>query len=112
MTVPEGRLFLLGDERQGSLDSTAHLTDAASGTVARSAVSARVDAVAWPMDGMLQSPSGFETLGALSSPGPLRTIVALVIVGGVLVLGGGAYGPIAKRFGSRDRTNPGSAGAR
>jgi signal peptidase I len=112
VTVPEGRLFLLGDERQGSLDSTAHLTDAASGTVARSAVSARVDAVAWPMDGMLQSPSGFETLGALSSPGPLRTIVALVIVGGVLVLGGGAYGPIAKRFGSRDRTSPGSAGAR
>ncbi|WP_210577478.1 signal peptidase I [Streptomyces sp. GESEQ-4] len=112
VTVPEGRLFLLGDERQGSLDSTAHLTDAASGTVARSAVSARVDAVAWPMDGMLQSPSGFETLGALSSPGPLRTIVALVIAGGVLVLGGGAYGPIAKRFGSRGRTSPGPAGAR
>ncbi|MEV1083708.1 signal peptidase I [Streptomyces sp. NPDC050211] len=112
VTVPEGRLFLLGDERQGSLDSTAHLTDAASGTVARSAVSARVDAVVWPMDGMLQSPSGFETLGDLSSPGPLRTIVALVIVGGVLVLGGGAYGPIAKRFGSGNRTSAGSAGAR
>ncbi len=30
VTVPKGRLFLLGDERSGSLDSTAHLTDAAA----------------------------------------------------------------------------------
>ncbi|MFI9762335.1 signal peptidase I [Streptomyces sp. NPDC051963] len=112
VTVPEGRLFLLGDEREGSLDSTAHLTDAAGGTVARSAVSARVDAVVWPMDGMLKRPTGFQTLGALSEPGPLRTIVALVIAGGVLVLGGGAYGPIAKRFGSHNRTSPELAGVR
>ncbi|WP_086752380.1 signal peptidase I, partial [Streptomyces scabiei] len=33
--VPKGRLFLLGDERSGSLDSTAHLTEAGSGTVPR-----------------------------------------------------------------------------
>ncbi|MFJ5999210.1 signal peptidase I [Streptomyces sp. NPDC092370] len=97
VAVPKGRLFLLGDERGNSVDSTAHLTDAASGTVARSAVDARVDAVVWPMKGMLERPTGFEPLGALSSPGPLRTITLLVIVGAVLVLGGGAYGPIAKR---------------
>ncbi|KOG34794.1 signal peptidase I [Streptomyces resistomycificus] len=112
--VPEGRLFLLGDERQGSLDSTAHLTDAAGGTVARSAVTARVDAVVWPMDGMLARPTGFEPLGALSSPGPLRTVIAMIVVGAVLVLGGGAYGPVAKLLGgrgrSRTRTEP--AGAR
>ncbi|MFI2434991.1 signal peptidase I [Streptomyces sp. NPDC018693] len=110
VTVPEGRLFLLGDERAGSLDSTAHLTDAASGTVARSAVTGRVDAVVWPMDGMLGRPTGFETLGALSQPGPLRLIVALIVVGAVLVLGGGAYGPIAKLLSRRGRTEP--AGAR
>ncbi|NUR39286.1 MAG: signal peptidase I [Streptomyces sp.] len=104
VTVPKGRLFLLGDERQGSLDSSAHLTDAASGTVAVSAVTARVDAVVWPMDGMLKEPSGFKELGALSSPGPLRTITALIIGGAVLVLGGGAYGPIAKRLGKRRGT--------
>ncbi|MFD5159168.1 signal peptidase I [Streptomyces hawaiiensis] len=97
VTVPEGRLFLLGDERGNSVDSTAHLTDAASGTVARSAVDARVDAVVWPMKGMVERPTGFEPLGALSSPGPLRTITLLVIAGAALVLGGGAYGPIAKR---------------
>jgi signal peptidase I len=111
--VPEGRLFLLGDERRGSLDSTAHLSDAARGTVASSAVTARVDAVVWPMDGMLERPTGFQALGALSQPGPLRTIVALIVAGAVLVLGGGAYGPIAKLFGgARTRTRTEPAGAR
>lgn len=111
--VPDGRLFLLGDERQGSLDSTAHLTDAAQGTVARSAVKARVDALVWPMDGMLKRPTGFEALGTLSQPGPLRTIGWMIVAGGVLVLGGGAYGPIAKRTsGRRARTRPEPAGAR
>ncbi|MEU0598757.1 signal peptidase I [Streptomyces sp. NPDC006393] len=111
--VPEGRLFLLGDERQGSLDSTAHLDDAAKGTVARADVTARVDAVVWPMKGMLERPTGFEQLGALSRPGPLRTIVLLVVAGAVLVLAGGAYGPIAKRLGrSRARTRTEPAGAR
>ncbi|MFF3889893.1 signal peptidase I [Streptomyces sp. NPDC001914] len=109
--VPQGRLFLLGDERSGSLDSTAHLTDAASGTVARGAVRARVDAVAWPMNGMLARPDGFKVLGALSQPGPLPTMIALVIAGAVLVLGGAAYGPVAKLAG-RSRARTESAGAR
>ncbi|GGN76435.1 signal peptidase I [Streptomyces albiflavescens] len=110
--VPEGRLFLLGDERQGSLDSSAHLTDAASGTVSRNAVTARVDAVAWPMNGMLKRPTGFETLGSLSQPGPLRLMVGAVIAGAVLVLGGAAYGPIAGRAGRRAKARTELAGAR
>lgn len=111
--VPEGRLFLLGDERQGSLDSSAHLTDAASGTVAVKAVQARVDAVVWPMNGMLKRPTGFEELGSLSSPGPLSTIGLMIVAGAVLVLGGGAYGPIAKRLGGgRGGTRTEPAGVR
>ncbi|MEY9994627.1 signal peptidase I [Streptomyces sp. V4I8] len=112
VTVPKGRLFLLGDERSGSLDSTAHLTDAARGTVARSAVSARVEAVVWPMNGMLERPASFEQLGALSPQGPLRTMVVLIVVGGVLVLGGGAYGPVANRLSQRSRTGAEPAGVR
>ncbi|MFG2789422.1 signal peptidase I [Streptomyces sp. NPDC048419] len=107
--VPKGRLFLLGDEREGSLDSSAHLSDAAQGTVPESAVTARVDAVAWPMKGMLERPTGFETLGALSQPGPLTIIVTMIVAGAVLVFAGGAYGPIAKRTAarrSRTRTEP------
>ncbi|MEU6240378.1 signal peptidase I [Streptomyces sp. NPDC047024] len=112
VTVPKGRLFLLGDERQGSLDSTAHLTDAARGTVARSAVSARVDSVIWPMKGMIARPTGFETLGKLSQPGPLRLIEAMIVGGAVLVLAGGAYGPVAARLGrSRTRTRQEAVGA-
>ncbi|AWW37309.1 signal peptidase [Streptomyces sp. AS58] len=110
--VPEGRLFLLGDERHGSLDSTAHLTDAAGGTVARGAVSARVDAVVWPMDGMLERPTGFEALGGLSEPGPLRTMGALIVAGAVLVLGGAAYGPLAQRAARRGRPRTEPTGAR
>ncbi|WP_228898375.1 signal peptidase I [Streptomyces sp. DH1] len=113
VTVPEGRLFLLGDERDNSVDSTAHLTDAVGGTVSRGAVDARVDAVVWPMNGMLERPTGFEALGGLSSPGPLRTVVALVVAGAVLILGGAAYGPFAKRAAAaRARTGAGSTGGR
>jgi signal peptidase I len=113
VTVPEGRLFLLGDERGNSVDSTAHLTDAAKGTVSRSTVEGRVDAVVWPMNGMLERPTGFETLGSLSSPGPLRTMGVLILGGAVLVLGGAAYGPLAKlRGASRARTRTEPAGAR
>lgn len=70
----------------------------------RANVDARVDAVVWPMDGMLARPTGFEKLGALSTPGPLRLITAALVVGMVLVLGGAAYGPVAKRLGGRGRT--------
>jgi signal peptidase I len=113
ITVPKDRLFLLGDERSGSLDSSAHLTEAFSGTVPRSAVDARVDAVVWPMNGMLARPTGFEALGPLSSPGPLRLILGVIVAGAVLVLGGAAYGPIAKladrRRGTAVRTEPARA---
>ncbi|MDG9719332.1 signal peptidase I [Streptomyces sp. DH24] len=113
VTVPEGRLFLLGDERGNSVDSTAHLTDAAKGTVSRSTVEGRVDAVVWPMNGMLERPTGFETLGGLSTPGPLRAMVALIVGGAALVLGGAAYGPLARRrSASRARARTEPAGAR
>lgn len=113
ITVPKGRLFLLGDERSGSLDSTAHLDEAFNGTVPLSGVDSRVDAVVWPMNGMLERPTGFKTLGAISSPGPLRLIVAAIIVGAVLVMGGAAYGPIASRAKKRrGAAQPELAGAR
>lgn len=44
-TVPQGKIFLLGDERATSLDSRVHLQDAGQGSVPLSAVQARVDAV-------------------------------------------------------------------
>ncbi|MGW1894972.1 signal peptidase I [Streptomyces sp. NPDC002004] len=100
--VPAGRIFLLGDERSGSLDSSVHLEDSGKGSVPRSAVEARVDAVVWPMNGMLDRPSNFESLpGGISQPGPFRTVVAIVVAGAVLVFGGASYGSVAKRLAGR-----------
>ncbi|MGW2510545.1 signal peptidase I [Streptomyces scopuliridis] len=102
-TVPEGKLFLLGDERSGSLDSRVHLEDAGQGSVPRSAVDARVDAVAWPLGGVIERPAGFAALpGGVSGPGPVRLIVVAVVAGALLIFGGAAYGPVARLF-SRPR---------
>ncbi|MFG3532098.1 signal peptidase I [Streptomyces sp. NPDC047917] len=112
--VPKGQLFLLGDERSASLDSRVHLDDAGQGSVPRDAVQARVDAIAWPMNGMIERPEAFAALpGGVSATGPLRLQLAAVLVGVVLILGGAAYGPIAARVSraSRDKGGRVPAGA-
>ncbi|WP_097867056.1 signal peptidase I [Streptomyces sp. rh34] len=108
-TVPKGQIFLLGDERATSLDSRVHLQDAGEGSVPLSAVQARVDAVAWPMDGMIGRPSSFAALpGGVSAAGPLPLQLGAILVGVALILGGAVYGPVAARLGRR-RTPAGVA---
>ncbi|AVZ75554.1 signal peptidase I [Streptomyces lunaelactis] len=111
-TVPTGQLFLLGDERMGSLDSRSHLQDPGHGSVPRSAVTARLDAVAWPLDGgLLDRPQGFEALpGGVSQLGPVKLVVGSIVIGAVLILGGAAYGPIARRLSRPRRGASGSGG--
>ncbi|MFD5410626.1 signal peptidase I [Streptomyces nojiriensis] len=100
VAVPEGNLFLLGDRRAASLDSRAHLQEAGQGTVPRSAVSARVDALAWPSMTMLERPAAYAALpGGISPPGPLRLQVVTVLAGAALVVLGAAYGPVARVLG-------------
>ncbi|GAA0428781.1 signal peptidase I [Streptomyces luteireticuli] len=97
-TVPKDQLFLLGDHRADSVDSRSHLAKD-QGAVPRGAVSARVEAVAWPTDswGMLARPGSFAALpGGTSRPGPLKWLVVSVVAGAALVLGGAAYGPLAR----------------
>ncbi|WP_411080636.1 signal peptidase I [Streptomyces sp. cmx-18-6] len=109
--VPEGQIFLLGDERSTSLDSRVHLEDAGQGSVPLSAVQARVDAVAWPLNGMIGRPESFAALpGGVSAPGPLPLQVGAALVGLVLILGGAAYGPVAARSARRRERAAGGAG--
>ncbi|MCX5151402.1 MULTISPECIES: signal peptidase I [unclassified Streptomyces] len=111
VTVPEGNLFLLGDRRSASLDSRAHLQEAGQGTVARSAVHARVDALAWPSMAMLERPGTYASLpGGTSQPGPLRLQLAAVLAGAALVVLGAAYGPVVRVLGRGRRRE--AAGAR
>ncbi|MFH9266518.1 signal peptidase I [Streptomyces sp. NPDC017546] len=108
-TVPRGRVFLLGDERATSLDSRVHLQDAGGGSVPLSAVRARVDAVAWPMDGMIDRPASFAALpGGVSDAGPLRLQLGAIVAGVLLILVGAVYGPVAARL-ARQRTPAGVA---
>ncbi|MFC7919678.1 signal peptidase I [Streptomyces cinereoruber] len=109
-TVPEGSLFLLGDDRHTSLDSRTHLEEAGQGSVPRSAVVARVDAVVWPAKGLLDRPASFAGLpGGLSEPGPFTTLLTMITAGGILVFAGAAYGPVARLLGRR--SDGGRAGA-
>ncbi|MEV8290843.1 signal peptidase I [Streptomyces niveus] len=104
-TVPKGQLFLLGDERSGSLDSRVHLQEQGQGAVPRSTVTARIDAVAWPLGGLVERPRGFAALpGGVSDPGPVTLVVGSVVLGALLILGGAAYGPVVRRLGGPRRT--------
>lgn len=110
--VPEGQLFLLGDERSTSMDSRVHLEDQDHGSVPRGAVEARVDAVVWPFDGMIGRPEAFAALpGGVSSEGPLPLQAGALVVGVVLILGGAAYGPLVARSARRTQRPKASAGA-
>lgn len=56
VTVPKGRLWVMGDHRDGSADSRAHIDDGASGTVPVDDVIGKAFVIVWP-------PSRWATLG-------------------------------------------------
>src|SRR3954466_796007 len=69
VTVPEGRLWVMGDHRSASADSRMHVGDKYSGTIAVDDVIGKAAVIVWPLNrfGLLDSPD-IQT-SAAAAPG-------------------------------------------
>ena len=89
VTVPAGRLWVMGDHRDESADSRAHLADADQGTIAVSDVIGKAFVIVWPVTrwGTLGTPATFGG-GGSSLALPMFGTAAVV----VLLLAGWFFG--------------------
>ena len=89
VTVPEGRLWVLGDHRGQSSDSRAHITDKNTGTVPTDKVIGKAFVVVWPLDRFsgLGTPETFDQQAlAMSGPAAAGAPLALGLVGALPVV--------------------------
>jgi signal peptidase I len=89
ITVPAGRLWVMGDHRAASSDSRAHLGDPGGGTVPENKVIGRAFVIIWPVGhwSWLSNPATFNQAGldrsaALASPLALGFVGALPLIAG------------------------------
>jgi signal peptidase I len=83
VTVPEGRLWVMGDHRSASADSKAHIGDRYSGTIGVDDVIGKAALIVWPFSRftILDSPDIQATNGEAAAAAPVTTSVAPLAVG-------------------------------
>ena len=84
VTVPAGRLWVMGDHREASADSRAHTGDPGGGTVPEDKVIGRAFSVVWPPGNMtgLGTPATFDRVASPAaqggSPAPYALLLGVV----------------------------------
>lgn len=86
VTVPDGRLWVMGDHRNASADSRAHIADSDLGTISVHDVIGKAFVIVWPPSrwNTLGTPATFESLGPLTGSAPVMMATGLVLPVGLV----------------------------
>jgi signal peptidase I len=88
VTVPQGRLWVMGDHRSASADSKAHIGDRYSGTIGVDDVIGKAAVIVWPVSrfGLLDSPDIQGTDAGAMASGASAAPMAVGLAGAVPIV--------------------------